>query len=106
MPRRDPTSQIDVTSSRRHAGVLLPGHLGRSNYLLNPAAEGGILTGMSAPSRLRDRLALRTLLVPGAIGSTHSEMIVGKGVGGARLERPADTARPSRRPSARRAGWR
>ena len=73
---------------------------------MNPAVQGGILTGMSAPSRLRDRPALRTLLVPAMIGATHSGMIDGKGVGEARLERPADTARRPGHPSAPRAGWR
>jgi hypothetical protein len=36
---------------------------------------------VAGPDRLRDRLALKTLLMPGGLGSTHRVMVFGKQVG-------------------------
>jgi hypothetical protein len=45
----------------------------------------GILLGRGAPgsqpANLRESLALKTLLMPGGLGSTHKVLILGKGVG-------------------------
>ena len=42
---------------------------------------GGRLAGGAGTAALRRRLALKTLLVPGGLGSTHQVLVLGKGVG-------------------------
>ena len=60
-------------------GLVTLGFMDQTYFLL------GILLGRGTPDpppmSLRESLALRTLLMPGGLGSTHKVLILGKGVG-------------------------
>jgi SAM-dependent MidA family methyltransferase len=78
---QDITSHVDFTSVRVAAeaeGLTTIGFLDQTYFLLglidHPAADRPF-------DDLKDRLALKTLLMPGGLGSTHKVLILGKGVG-------------------------
>ena len=78
---QDITSHVDFTSVRAAAeagGLTTIGFLDQTYFLLglinNPATERPF-------DDLKDRLALKTLVMPGGLGSTHKVLILGKGVG-------------------------
>ena len=84
---RDITAHVDLTAVRRTAereGLRTLGVLDQTYFLLGlgavdrVAADGGV-------AGLRRRLALKSLLVPGGLGSTHKVLVFGKGVGAPRL---------------------
>ena len=84
---RDITAHVDLTAVRRTAereGLQTLGVLDQTYFLLGlgavdrVAADGGV-------AGLRRRLALKSLLVPGGLGSTHKVLVFGKGVGAPRL---------------------
>ena len=81
---RDITSHVDFTSVQRAAreeGMEVLGFVDQTRFLLG---LGALDTPPAAPDgtgALRHRLALKTLLVPGGLGSTHQVLILGKGVG-------------------------
>ena len=89
---RDLTSHVDLTGVRRAAegaGLKTLGMLDQGYFLMSLGLEER-LSGDSGqaeqklgptPAALRRRLALKTLLLPGGLGSTHKVMIFGKGVG-------------------------
>jgi SAM-dependent MidA family methyltransferase len=75
---RDVTAHVDLTAVTRaaeHAGLDVIARLDQTYFLL----------GLGAPQlehlTLKQRLALKTLLLPGGLGSTHKVLIFGKGVG-------------------------
>jgi len=79
---QDLTAHVDFTSVRAAAedeGLVTLGFMDQTYFVL------GILLGRGAadpsPVSLRESLALRTLLMPGGLGSTHKVLILGKGVG-------------------------
>ena len=75
---RDITSHVDFTSVRTAAeseGLTTIGFLDQTYFLMGLAAADLDV------SDLRKRLALKTLLMPGGLGSTHKVLILGKGVG-------------------------
>ena len=82
----DITAHVDLTlvrDSAEKAGARTLGVLDQTYFLLGlgaieRACQGAGENGVSA---LRRRLALKSLLVPGGLGSTHKVMIFGKGVG-------------------------
>jgi SAM-dependent MidA family methyltransferase len=83
---QDITAHVDFTSLRAAAeseGLTMLGFLDQTYFLLalanldNPAN----LATLGNPENLGQRLALKTLLMPGGLGSTHKVMIFGKGVG-------------------------
>jgi SAM-dependent MidA family methyltransferase len=83
---QDITAHVDFTSLRAAAegeGLTTLGFLDQTYFLLalanldNPAN----LAAMGNPDNLGQRLALKTLLMPGGLGSTHKVMIFGKDVG-------------------------
>ena len=81
----DITAHVDLTLVRdaaEEAGARTLGVLDQTYFLLGlgaiARASGG---GGDGVSDLRRRLALKSLLVPGGLGSTHKVMIFGKGVG-------------------------
>jgi SAM-dependent MidA family methyltransferase len=80
---QDITAHVDFTSVRAAAegeGLTTLGFLDQTYFLLALAN----LSNASNPSNfsnLKERLALKTLLMPGGLGSTHKVMILGKGVG-------------------------
>jgi len=75
--RQDITAHVDFTSIRTIAeaeGLETLGFLDQTYFLLG-------LGGAVDPGTLKQRLALKTLLLPGGLGSTHKVLILGKGVG-------------------------
>ena len=82
----DITAHVDLTLVREaaeHAGARTLGVLDQTYFLLGLGAveranrqseEGGV-------AALRRRLALKSLLVPGGLGSTHKVMLFGRNVG-------------------------
>jgi SAM-dependent MidA family methyltransferase len=80
---RDLTTHVDFTSVRAEAersGLVTLVDTDQSRFLLAAAEQSDLLTELSAPDRLRDRLALKTLLVPGGMGTTHRVVVFGKAV--------------------------
>jgi SAM-dependent MidA family methyltransferase len=84
---QDITAHVDFTSLRVAAeaeGLTTIGFLDQTYFLLGLLPH---LTNLGNPENpenlenLKTRLALKTLLMPGGLGSTHKVMIFGKGVG-------------------------
>jgi SAM-dependent MidA family methyltransferase len=74
---RDITAHVDFTSVEAAAvseGLTQLGFLDQTYFLLGLAAELDV-------ADLKKRLALKTLLLPGGLGSSHKVLILGKGVG-------------------------
>src|SRR5262245_3399605 len=74
---QDITSHVDFTSVRAAAegeGLTTIGFLDQTYFIL------GLLDTTRTPD-FRERLALKTLLMPGGLGSTMKVLIFGKGVG-------------------------
>jgi len=74
---RDITAHVDFTSVQAAAadeGLTILGFLDQTYFLLGLAAE-------LDTADLKTRLALKTLLLPGGLGSTHKVLILGKDVG-------------------------
>jgi SAM-dependent MidA family methyltransferase len=75
---RDITAHVDFTSVRvaaEAAGLTTIGFLDQTYFLM------GLGAATLDVSDLKKRLALKTLLMPGGLGSTHKVLILGKGVG-------------------------
>ena len=80
---RDITSHVDLTSVRRaaeRAGLRAVLAADQTRFLLDVVERGGFVDELSAPERARDRLALKTLLVPGGLGSTHKVLVFARGI--------------------------
>ncbi len=74
----DITAHVDFTSVRMAAeaeGLTTLGFLDQTYFLL------GLGAATLDASDLKTRLALRTLVMPGGLGSTHKVLMFGKGVG-------------------------
>jgi SAM-dependent MidA family methyltransferase len=83
---QDITAHVDFTSVRAAAedeGLTTLGFLDQTYFLLGLANLENLanLANLANPENLKQRLALKTLLMPGGLGSTHKVMILGKGVG-------------------------
>jgi hypothetical protein len=50
----------------------------QTRFLLDILEGSPLVAEHSAPDRLAGRLALKTLLVPGALGSAHTAMVFAK----------------------------
>jgi len=77
---QDITAHVDFTSVRaaaEDAGLTTLGFLDQTYFLLALAS----LENLSNPSNLKNRMAFKTLMMPGGLGSTHKVMILSKGVG-------------------------
>ena len=80
----DITAHVDFTSVRdtaEAAGLTTLGFLDQTYFLMALAD----FEAFEKAENLRSRLALKTLLMPGGLGSTHKVLIFGKGVGSPRL---------------------
>lgn len=78
---RDLTTHVDFTSVRRaaeRAGLTTFVDQEQSRFLLDAAVASGVLARLEDPDRLRERLALKSLLVPGGMGSTHRVVVFGR----------------------------
>ena len=74
---QDLTAHVDFTSVRAAAeaeGMATIGFLDQTYFLL------GLVEGLDTTD-MKTRLALKTLVMPGGIGSTHKVLILGKDVG-------------------------
>ena len=72
---RDLTAHVDFTTLRREAasaGLSPAAPVSQSRYLIELVERSGLVEELSGADRLRDRLALKSLLVPGGLGSSHS----------------------------------
>jgi SAM-dependent MidA family methyltransferase len=90
---QDLTAHVDFTSLRASAeaeGLTTLGFLDQTYFLLGLVAaldssqnlqNPANLENPGNPVNLRQNLALRTLLMPGGLGSTHKVLILGKRVG-------------------------
>ena len=81
---RDITSHVDFTSIERAArseGLEVLGFVDQTRFLLGLGALDDPAAAADTTGALRRRLALKTLLAPGGLGSTHHVLMLGKGVG-------------------------
>jgi len=82
---RDITSHVDLTAVQRAAeqhGLETLGVLDQSYFLIGlGAAELLARSSGAGISDVRRRMALKTLVLPGGLGSTHKVLAFGKGVG-------------------------
>jgi SAM-dependent MidA family methyltransferase len=78
---RDLTSHVDFTAVRRaagRAGLETVTIAAQTRFLLDILEHSPLVAECSAPDRLTDRLAIKTLLMPGGLGSTHTVMVFAK----------------------------
>lgn len=82
---RDITADVDLTSitlAAVEAGLQTLGVLDQTYFLLGLGLADFIQNGTGDPvTDLKRRLALKTLMLPGGLGSTHKVLIFGKDVG-------------------------
>jgi SAM-dependent MidA family methyltransferase len=75
---RDLTTHVDLTAVKREAercGLTVSLDTDQTRFLLTAAERSGLLGELEAPERLADRLVLKTLLVPGGMGTTHRVLV-------------------------------
>ncbi len=75
---------MDFTSVREAAeaeGLVTLGFLDQTYFLLGLSDLGSAGSTSTDFASLKKRLALKTLLMPGGLGSTMKVLILGKGVG-------------------------
>jgi SAM-dependent MidA family methyltransferase len=81
----DITAHVDltaVTSAAEHAGLTSIGRLDQTYFMLGLGMDEMMALDQAVePNAVHRRLALKTLLLPGGLGSTHKVLIFGKGVG-------------------------
>jgi SAM-dependent MidA family methyltransferase len=85
---QDITAHVDFTSVRAAAeaeGLTMLGFLDQTYFLLGLIEQGSSPATFLNSLTVKDRLALKTLLMPGGLGSTHKVMILSKGAGTPRL---------------------
>jgi SAM-dependent MidA family methyltransferase len=78
---RDLTSHVDFTSVRlaaERAGLKTVGVTTQTRFLLDILEGSPLVAELSAPDHLADRLSLKTLLMPGGLGTTLSVMVFAK----------------------------
>lgn len=81
---RDITAHVDLTAVRtaaEAAGLRTLGELDQTYFLLGLAGDGAAAADGGGLDPIRRRLAYKTLLVPGGLGSTLKVMIFGRDVG-------------------------
>ena len=83
----DITAHVDLTAVRvaaETAGLVTIGALDQTYFLLG-LSDGDWPEPGDSVAAVKRRLALKTLLLPGGLGSSHKVMIFGKNVGSPRL---------------------
>jgi SAM-dependent MidA family methyltransferase len=81
---QDITAHVDLTTVQTTAeqeGLETLGVLDQTHFLLGLGALDGAESAEDSTTALRRRLGLKTLLLPGGLGSTHKVLLLGKGVG-------------------------
>jgi SAM-dependent MidA family methyltransferase len=79
---QDITAHVDwtsVTAAATAEGLDMLGLTDQTHFLLGLGALDDAPTGADIPS-IKHRLALKTLVVPGGLGSTHHVLLLGKQV--------------------------
>ena len=82
---RDITSHVDLTSVQRTAeqfGCSTLGVLDQGYFLLALGLADELATAGPSVAATRRRLALKTLVVPGGLGSTHKVLVFGRQIQG------------------------
>ena len=81
----DITAHVDLTaisSAAEHAGLTSLGRLDQTYFMLGLGMDEMMALDQSfEPAALKRRLTLKTLMLPGGLGSTHKVLIFGKDVG-------------------------
>jgi len=80
---QDLTTHVDLTTICRaaeEAGLVWLGTVEQMAFLAGIAERSGIARELEASGRFKDRLALKTLLMPGGLGTTHAVMVFSRGV--------------------------
>jgi SAM-dependent MidA family methyltransferase len=81
----DITAHVDLTAVTRaaeHAGLTTLGRLDQTYFMLGLGMDAMMeLDHASESSAARRRLALKTLMLPGGLGSTHKVLLFGKDTG-------------------------
>ena len=87
----DITAHVDLSAVRRAAeneGMTLLARLDQTYFLMGLGLDDLMNSPQGFDSAsLHRRLALKTLMLPGGLGSTHKVLVFGKGVGAPRLRR-------------------
>lgn len=81
---QDITSHVDFTTvqaAARTAGFDVLGFLDQTYFLMGLLEDTDLTVGLSPAQQLKRRLALKTLLMPGGLGSTCKVLLLGKGMG-------------------------
>ena len=85
---QDITAHVDFTSVRAAAeaeGMVTLGFMDQTYFLMgilaSQGSQGSTDANLENPENLKQRLALKTLLMPGGLGSTHKVLVLGKDVG-------------------------
>jgi SAM-dependent MidA family methyltransferase len=81
---RDLTAHVDFTTVQRAAetaGAVTLGFLDQTYFLMGLLDGLDLGAGLSPAAQMKQRLALKTLLLPGGLGSTFKVLVLGKGVG-------------------------
>ena len=78
---RDLTSHVDLTSVRRaaeRAGLEAVSVTDQTRFLLDVLERATLMAELADEGRAAERLALKTLVMPGGLGSTHKVMLLAK----------------------------
>jgi SAM-dependent MidA family methyltransferase len=81
---QDITAHVDFTTIRRAgeaAGMTALGFLDQTYFLMGLLDGTDIAANLPPAAQMKQRLALKTLLLPGGLGSTFKVLLLGKGVG-------------------------
>ena len=81
---QDITSHVDFTTvqaAARAAGFDVLGFLDQTYFLMGLLEDTDLTVGLSPAQQMKRRLALKTLLMPGGLGSTCKVLILGKDMG-------------------------
>ncbi len=79
--QRDITSHVDLTSVKRTAeaaGLQTLVDTDQSRFLLAAVERSDLAAELAAPDRQRDRLALKTLMVPEGLGTAFRVLVFGR----------------------------
>ena len=85
----DITAHVDLTAVRQAAervGLQTLATLDQTYFLLGVASAGDRETSDDGIDAIKRRLAFKTLLLPGGLGSTHKVLIFGRSVGNPELD--------------------
>jgi SAM-dependent MidA family methyltransferase len=81
---QDITAHVDFTTIRNAAeagGMTTLGFLDQTYFLMGLLDGADITADLPPAKQMKQRLALKTLLLPGGLGSTFKVLLLGKGVG-------------------------